>query len=128
MYLSVLLQGMKFIVNQIKDDINLCQTCQLIFSLSRWNEELATAIVNTMLHSVVKSSSPFHCQVADHLWGVIRNVVQKISKKCLVNWSKIIPFRLYAMRTLLAVSVLWFLESTPEVLVRGWISWKCRAS
>lgn len=59
----MLFQGMKFLVNQIKDCINPKQTCKLIFSLSRNNEELATAIVSVILNNAVRARSPLASQV-----------------------------------------------------------------
>ncbi|XP_076099132.1 ubiquitin carboxyl-terminal hydrolase 34-like isoform X2 [Mytilus galloprovincialis] len=54
-------KGFPFLFNQIRDAINLRQTCNLIFSLSRWNEQLAVAIV-TMVFSAIKKLSIEHSQ------------------------------------------------------------------
>lgn len=43
-----------FLYNQIKDHINVRQTCNLIFSLCRWNDSLATAIVQMLFNAVKK--------------------------------------------------------------------------
>lgn len=40
----VYLQGFPFLYNQIRDNINVRQSCNLIFSLCRWNEQLAVAV------------------------------------------------------------------------------------
>lgn len=37
-------KGFPFLFNQIRDSINVRQTCNLLFSLSRWNEQLAIAV------------------------------------------------------------------------------------
>lgn len=37
-------KGFPFLVNQIRDNINIRQTCNLIFSLTRWNDTLAMAV------------------------------------------------------------------------------------
>lgn len=37
-------KGFPFLFNQIRDSINIRQTCNLLFSLSRWNEQLAIAV------------------------------------------------------------------------------------
>ena len=37
-------KGLPFLYNQIRDSINVRQTCNLIFSLSRWNEQLAITV------------------------------------------------------------------------------------
>ena len=39
-----LFQGFPFLYNQIRDCINIRQTCNLIFSLCRWNERLAVVV------------------------------------------------------------------------------------
>ena len=54
---------MPFLINQIKDNINAKQTCNLIFSLCRWNDELAAAIVELILASIVRCRSPVTNQV-----------------------------------------------------------------
>ncbi|CAH1793285.1 unnamed protein product [Owenia fusiformis] len=46
-----------FLFSQIRDCINVRQTCNLIFSLSRWNDRLAYAIVNMMFNSITKLNS-----------------------------------------------------------------------
>ena len=40
----ILFQGFLFLFNQIRDNINVRQTCNLVFSLCRWNEGLANAV------------------------------------------------------------------------------------
>ena len=37
-------QGFPFLFSQIRDNINIKQTCNLIFSLCRWNDGLALAV------------------------------------------------------------------------------------
>lgn len=37
-------QGFPFLFSQVRDNINLRQTCNLIFSLCRWNDNLANAV------------------------------------------------------------------------------------
>lgn len=54
-------KGFPFLFNQIRDNINVRQTCNLIFSLCRWNEQLAVAIV-TMVFSAIKKLSIEHSQ------------------------------------------------------------------
>ncbi|XP_021379697.1 ubiquitin carboxyl-terminal hydrolase 34-like isoform X3 [Mizuhopecten yessoensis] len=54
-------KGFPFMSNQIRDNINVRQTCNLIFSLCRWNEQLAVAIV-TMVFSAIKKLSIEHSQ------------------------------------------------------------------
>ena len=39
-----LLQGFPFLYHQIRDNINLQHTCNLIFSVCRWNEHMAMAV------------------------------------------------------------------------------------
>nr|KAG5696977.1 hypothetical protein BaRGS_008439 [Batillaria attramentaria] len=50
-------KGFPFLVNQIRDNINIRQTCNLIFSLTRWNDDLAMAIVN-MVFAAIRKLSP----------------------------------------------------------------------
>ncbi|KAL3873492.1 hypothetical protein ACJMK2_036602 [Sinanodonta woodiana] len=50
-------KGFPFLFNQIRDNINVRQTCNLIFSLCRWNEGLAVAMVN-MVFSAIKKMNP----------------------------------------------------------------------
>ncbi|XP_052769790.1 ubiquitin carboxyl-terminal hydrolase 34-like isoform X3 [Mya arenaria] len=54
-------KGFPFLFSQIRDNINVRQTCNLIFSLSRWNDNLANAIVN-MIFGAIKKLSPEQCQ------------------------------------------------------------------
>jgi ubiquitin carboxyl-terminal hydrolase 34 len=37
-------KGFPFLFSQVRDSINLRQTCNLIFSMCRWNERLAVAV------------------------------------------------------------------------------------
>ena len=37
-------KGFPFLYNQIRDGINVRQTCNLIFSMCRWNDRLAMAV------------------------------------------------------------------------------------
>lgn len=55
-------KGFPFLYQQIRDGINLRQTCNLIFSLCRWNDALATMIINMIFSAVTKQhelSGPF---------------------------------------------------------------------
>ncbi|XP_077536768.1 ubiquitinyl hydrolase 1 puf isoform X3 [Haemaphysalis longicornis] len=55
-------KGFPFLYHQIRDNICLRQTCNLILSLCRWNETLAPHIVNMIFSSVTKqpeASGPF---------------------------------------------------------------------
>ncbi|XP_053405325.1 ubiquitin carboxyl-terminal hydrolase 34-like isoform X2 [Mercenaria mercenaria] len=54
-------KGYPFLFNQIRDNINVRQTCNLIFSLCRWNDGLASAIVN-MVFGAIKKLSPEQSQ------------------------------------------------------------------
>ncbi|XP_064621669.1 ubiquitin carboxyl-terminal hydrolase 34-like isoform X2 [Lineus longissimus] len=47
-------KGFPFFFSQIRDSINLRQTCNLIFSMCRWNERLAVAIVQMIFTSITK--------------------------------------------------------------------------
>jgi len=47
-------KGFPFLFHQIKDVINLRQTCNLIFCLSRWNERLAVSIIQMIFHSIAR--------------------------------------------------------------------------
>ncbi|KAL3205409.1 hypothetical protein MRX96_011301 [Rhipicephalus microplus] len=54
--------GFPFLYHQIRDNICLRQTCNLILSLCRWNESLAPHIVNMIFSAVTKqpeASGPF---------------------------------------------------------------------
>lgn len=52
-------QGFLFLIQQIKDNINLHQTRNLIYSLCRWNESLANQIVTVIFSTIQKlSNSP----------------------------------------------------------------------
>jgi len=53
---SVVLQGLPFLYHQIKDSINIQQTCNLIFSLCRWNERMAVTVRQIL---TVGSCAPF---------------------------------------------------------------------
>jgi len=61
--LQTLLKGLKFLVNQIKDGINPRQTCNLIYSLTRWDQQLARQIVTAIFQNIIKATSNLHCQV-----------------------------------------------------------------
>ncbi|XP_066282190.1 ubiquitin carboxyl-terminal hydrolase 34-like isoform X3 [Branchiostoma lanceolatum] len=56
-------KGFPFLYQQVRDNINLRQTCNLIFSLTRYNPRLAEAIVSMIFHSIGKlnpdGSQPF---------------------------------------------------------------------
>ncbi|XP_076312719.1 ubiquitinyl hydrolase 1 puf isoform X2 [Tachypleus tridentatus] len=55
-------KGFPFLHQQIRDNINLRQTCNLIFSLCRWNEPLAHHIINMIFSAITKqqeASGPF---------------------------------------------------------------------
>ncbi|XP_077522254.1 ubiquitinyl hydrolase 1 puf isoform X3 [Amblyomma americanum] len=55
-------KGFPFLYHQIRDNICLRQTCNLILSLCRWNESLAPHIINMIFSAVTKqpeSSGPF---------------------------------------------------------------------
>ncbi|KAL1475021.1 hypothetical protein MTO96_037596 [Rhipicephalus appendiculatus] len=55
-------KGFPFLYHQIRDNICLRQTCNLILSLCRWNESLAPHIVNMIFSAVTKqpeASGPF---------------------------------------------------------------------
>ncbi|XP_052272263.1 ubiquitin carboxyl-terminal hydrolase 34-like isoform X3 [Dreissena polymorpha] len=56
-------KGFPFLFSQVRDNINLRQTCNLIFSLCRWNDNLANAIVNMIFGAIKKlnqeQSQPF---------------------------------------------------------------------
>lgn len=55
-------KGFPFLYQQIRDSIHLRQTCNLIFSLCRWNEHLAHHIVNMVFSAIAKQhegSGPF---------------------------------------------------------------------
>lgn len=56
-------KGFPFLFNQIRDSINVRQTCNLLFSLSRWNEQLAIALVQMVFNAIKKlnfeHSQPF---------------------------------------------------------------------
>ncbi|KAL4238015.1 Ubiquitin carboxyl-terminal hydrolase 34 [Mactra antiquata] len=54
-------KGYPFLFNQIRDSINIRQTCNLIFSLCRWNDALASAIVN-MIFGAIKKLNPEQSQ------------------------------------------------------------------
>ncbi|XP_078316021.1 ubiquitin carboxyl-terminal hydrolase 34-like isoform X4 [Crassostrea virginica] len=54
-------KGFPFLFNQIRDSINIRQTCNLLFSLSRWNEQLAIALVQ-MVFSAIKKLNFEHSQ------------------------------------------------------------------
>nr|XP_042908715.1 ubiquitin carboxyl-terminal hydrolase 34 [Parasteatoda tepidariorum] len=43
-----------FLYQQIRDGINIRQTCNLIFSLCRWNDALAVMIINMIFASITK--------------------------------------------------------------------------
>ncbi|GIZ02411.1 ubiquitin carboxyl-terminal hydrolase 34 [Caerostris extrusa] len=47
-------KGFPFLYQQIRDGINLRQTCNLIFSLCRWNDALAVMIVNMIFTAITK--------------------------------------------------------------------------
>ncbi|KAI0239771.1 Ubiquitin carboxyl-terminal hydrolase 34 [Lamellibrachia satsuma] len=55
-------KGFPFLYNQIRDCINIRQTCNLIFSLCRWNERLAVVIVQMIFGAISRlgaESQPF---------------------------------------------------------------------
>ncbi|KAM7288964.1 ubiquitin carboxyl-terminal hydrolase 34 [Ixodes scapularis] len=55
-------KGFPFLYHQIRDNICLRQTCNLILSLCRWNEHLAPHIINMVFSAVTKqpeASGPF---------------------------------------------------------------------
>ncbi|XP_064464002.1 ubiquitin carboxyl-terminal hydrolase 34-like isoform X1 [Ornithodoros turicata] len=55
-------KGFPFLFQQVRDNICLRQTCNLIFSLCRWNDHLAPHIVNMLFSAITKQpevSSPF---------------------------------------------------------------------
>lgn len=54
-------KGLPFLYQQIKDSINLHQTRNLIFTLTRWNERVAFHIVNMILQSMSKQQTD-NCQ------------------------------------------------------------------
>ncbi|GFW68785.1 ubiquitin carboxyl-terminal hydrolase 34 [Trichonephila clavipes] len=47
-------KGFPFLYQQIRDGINLRQTCNLIFSLCRWNDALAVMIINMVFTAITK--------------------------------------------------------------------------
>ncbi|XP_071450552.1 ubiquitin carboxyl-terminal hydrolase 34 [Hetaerina americana] len=47
-------KGFPFLYQQIKDNINLHQTRNLIYALTRWNERLATHIVGMIFQAIIK--------------------------------------------------------------------------
>ncbi|XP_065207082.1 ubiquitin carboxyl-terminal hydrolase puf isoform X2 [Planococcus citri] len=56
-------KGFLFLIQQIKDNINLHQTRNLIYSLCRWNDPLANQIVTVIFNTIQKlSSNPDTCQ------------------------------------------------------------------
>lgn len=55
-------QGFMFLIQQIKDNINLHQTRNLIYSLCRWNDTLANQIVSVIFNTIQKlSNNPEVC-------------------------------------------------------------------
>ncbi|GAB6022101.1 hypothetical protein CHUAL_006244 [Chamberlinius hualienensis] len=55
-------KGYPFLYQQLRDNINVRQTCNLVFSLSRWNETLAVCIVSMVFHGISQNpeqSQPF---------------------------------------------------------------------
>ncbi|KAK3093520.1 hypothetical protein FSP39_016701 [Pinctada imbricata] len=56
-------KGFPFLYNQIRDAINIRQTCNLIFSLSRWHEQLAITLVQMVFGAIkklnIEHSQPF---------------------------------------------------------------------
>ncbi|XP_064603807.1 ubiquitin carboxyl-terminal hydrolase 34-like isoform X2 [Liolophura sinensis] len=54
-------KGFFFLFNQIRDNINVRQTCNLIFGLCRWNDSLAEAVVQ-MIFNAVKKLNPEQTQ------------------------------------------------------------------
>lgn len=40
----LVVQGFPFLLNQIRDQLNLRQTCNIIYSLTRWNDSLAVTV------------------------------------------------------------------------------------
>ncbi|ELU04220.1 hypothetical protein CAPTEDRAFT_219867 [Capitella teleta] len=55
-------KGFPFLYNQILDSINLRHTCNLIFSLTRWNDRLAIAITQMIFGAITRlgaDSQPF---------------------------------------------------------------------
>ncbi|XP_048258866.1 ubiquitin carboxyl-terminal hydrolase 34-like isoform X4 [Haliotis rufescens] len=56
-------KGFPFLFNQIRDNINIRQSCNLIFSLTRYNETLAVAVINMVFGAIRKlnpeQSQPF---------------------------------------------------------------------
>ncbi|KAK7104124.1 hypothetical protein V1264_018890 [Littorina saxatilis] len=49
-------KGFPFLLNQIRDMLNIRQTTNLIYSLTRWNDSLAVTIVNTLFTAIKKLS------------------------------------------------------------------------
>ncbi|KAG8184718.1 hypothetical protein JTE90_019322 [Oedothorax gibbosus] len=47
-------KGFPFLYQQIRDNINMRQTCNLIYSLCRWNDSLAHMIVNMVFNAITK--------------------------------------------------------------------------
>ncbi|XP_041355094.1 ubiquitin carboxyl-terminal hydrolase 34-like isoform X3 [Gigantopelta aegis] len=61
-YSSIIgVKGFPFLFSQIRDNINVRQTCNLIFSLTRWSDSLAVAIVN-MVFSAIRKLNPDQSQ------------------------------------------------------------------
>lgn len=55
-------KGFPFLFQQVRDNISLRQTCNLIFSLCRWNDHLAPHVVNMLFSAITKqpeASGPF---------------------------------------------------------------------
>ncbi|ESO90145.1 hypothetical protein LOTGIDRAFT_164456 [Lottia gigantea] len=50
-------KGFPFLFNQIRDNINIRETCNLIFNLTRWNGNEAVTIVN-MIFAAIKKLTP----------------------------------------------------------------------
>ena len=53
-------KSLVFLYNITKDNINTCQTCNLIFSLTRNNQELAEQIANMVFHGVKQPEYSMH--------------------------------------------------------------------
>ncbi|XP_059086581.1 ubiquitin carboxyl-terminal hydrolase puf-like [Tigriopus californicus] len=53
-------KSLVFLYNVTKDNINTCQTCNLIFSLTRNNQDLAEQIANMVFHGVKQPEYSMH--------------------------------------------------------------------
>ncbi|KAL8583540.1 hypothetical protein ACOMHN_054856 [Nucella lapillus] len=124
-YTAIVGSGTKvfaFLLSQIREQIQLRQTCNIICSVTRWNENLAISIVSSLFNAV-KKLGPEHAQPFLKLMTFLVEINSTGPVPGCANFTQIILPKMWDLAKVAPVSVLEWLTQhvTRNKMTHTWV-------